>query len=59
MGGAKAVGLAHRIGGSRAKTRRPGDRNRDLPESQPGFDPVQDIMLVSRARSVDTVICNA
>ena len=33
-------------------------RNPDLPESQPGFDPVQDMMLVSRSRSVDTVICN-
>ena len=59
LGGARAVGLGDTIG-----SLEPGKRadlvlrDPDLPESQPGFDPVQDIMLVSRSRSVDTVICN-
>lgn len=59
VGGARAVGLSDRVGslevGKRADMVM---RNPDLPESQPGFDPVQDMMLVSRSRSVDTVICN-
>ena len=59
LGGAKAVGLSHRIGslepGKRADL---VVRRADLAESQPGFDPVHDIMLVSRSRSVDTVVCN-
>ena len=59
LGGAKAVGLSDRIGslepGKRADV---VVRRADLPESQPGFNPIHDIMLVSRHRSVDKVICN-
>ena len=59
IGGAKAVGLSDRIGSLEPGTR--ADlvvRHTGLPESQPGFDPVHDIMLVSRHRSIGTVICN-
>lgn len=56
-GGAKAVGLAHEIGsiepGKRADL---VVRGTDVPESWPGMNPVQNVALVSRTKSVETVI---
>ena len=59
LGGACAVGLAAQIGS--LETGKRADlviRNPDLAEALPGFDPILDAMLVSRSRSIDTVICN-
>jgi 5-methylthioadenosine/S-adenosylhomocysteine deaminase len=56
-GGAAAVGLADRIGSLESGKR--ADfviRSEDLPEAQPGIDPVREIALVSRSKSVDTVV---
>jgi 5-methylthioadenosine/S-adenosylhomocysteine deaminase len=55
--GARAVGMADELGsiepGKRADVviRRAG-----LPEAAPGLDPVRDLVLATRARSVDTVV---
>jgi 5-methylthioadenosine/S-adenosylhomocysteine deaminase len=56
-GGAESVGLADRIGslepGKRADV---VIRGLDVPEAYPGTDPVRETVLVSRSKSVDTVI---
>ncbi len=57
--GARTVGLAGRIGSLEAGKR--ADvvvRTPDMPAADPGNDRVLDIMLVSRTRSVATVICD-
>jgi 5-methylthioadenosine/S-adenosylhomocysteine deaminase len=57
LGGAAAVGLTDRIGslepGKRADL---VIRTDAVPEAHPGMDPVRELVLVSRSKSVDTVI---
>ena len=57
LGGARAVGMADRIGalapGMRADIM---IRTADVAETQPGWSPVQNFLLTSRSRSVDTVL---
>ena len=56
-GGAEAVGMADKIGslepGKRADL---VIRTDAVPEAHPGMDPVREFVLVSRSKSVDTVI---
>jgi cytosine/adenosine deaminase-related metal-dependent hydrolase len=59
LGGARAIGLADRIGSLEAGKR--ADiviRRSDLPECQPGVSPIHDMVLINRSKSVDTVIVN-
>ncbi len=59
LGGARAVGLSDRIGsiepGKRADI---VIRRSDLPECQPGLNPIHDLVLINRSKSVDTVLVN-
>jgi cytosine/adenosine deaminase-related metal-dependent hydrolase len=57
MNGSRAVGLGHLIGSLESGKR--ADmviRTNDVPEVQPGVDLLQDIVLSSRSKSIDTVI---
>ena len=59
LGGARAIGMADQVGSLEAGKR--ADiviRTNDLPDAQPNVDVVRQLMLVSRTKSVDTVICN-
>jgi 5-methylthioadenosine/S-adenosylhomocysteine deaminase len=59
LGGARAMGMGDRLG--RLAVGLPADiviRRADLPELQPGFDPVRHLVLIQRSKGVDTVICN-
>jgi cytosine/adenosine deaminase-related metal-dependent hydrolase len=59
VNGARAVGMADDLGSIE-----PGKladiviRKGGMPESAPGLDPVRDLVLATRSRSVDTVIVN-
>jgi 5-methylthioadenosine/S-adenosylhomocysteine deaminase len=57
LGGARAMGLNARIGSLEAgKLADVVVRTTELPEFQPGHYPVQNVLLASRGRSVDTVL---
>lgn len=59
LGGARAIGMADELGSLQPGRR--ADlviRSDDLPDAQPNVDVVRQLMLVSRTKSVDTVICN-
>jgi 5-methylthioadenosine/S-adenosylhomocysteine deaminase len=59
LGGARALGMAGQIGSLKSGNR--ADiviRTNDLPDAQPNVDVMRQLMLVSRTKSVDTVICN-
>ena len=58
LGGARAMGMQGRLG--QLALGLPADiviRRADLPEVQPGFDPVRHLVLIQRSKGVDTVIC--
>ncbi len=59
LGGARALGFEMQVGSIEADKR--ADlvvRSTDLPDAQPNVDAVRQLMLVSRTKGVDTVICN-
>ncbi len=59
LGGAHAMGASDELGSLEAGKR--ADiviRTNDLPDAQPNVDVIRQLMLVSRTKSVDTVICN-
>ena len=59
INGARAVGLVDRLGSLEVGKR--ADfvvRQEDLPEAQPGIDPIRSMVQSSRSKSIDTVIVN-
>jgi 5-methylthioadenosine/S-adenosylhomocysteine deaminase len=59
LGGAHAMGASDELGSLEAgKLADIVIRTNELPDAQPNVDVVRQLMLVSRTKSVDTVICN-
>lgn len=59
LGGARAMGLEQQVGSIEVAKR--ADivvRSNDIPDAQPNVDVVRQLMLVSRTKAVDTVLCN-
>lgn len=59
LGGARALGLPSQLGS--IEVGKKADvvvRSNDLPDAQPNVDVVRQLVLVSRTKAVDTVVCN-
>lgn len=59
LGGARAMGFESQVGSIEVGKR--ADiviRSNDLPDAQPNVNVVKQLMLVSRTKAVDTVLCN-
>jgi cytosine/adenosine deaminase-related metal-dependent hydrolase len=59
LGGARAFGLPSQLGS--IEVGKKADvvvRSSDLPDAQPNVDVVRQLVLVSRTKAVDTVVCN-
>jgi cytosine/adenosine deaminase-related metal-dependent hydrolase len=59
LGGARAFGAESEIGSIEAGKR--ADiviRREDLADAQPNLAPIKQLMLISRTKGVDTVLCN-
>ena len=59
LGGARAMGMEKQVGSIEVGKR--ADiviRRVDFPDAQPNVDVVRQLMLVSRTKAVDTVVCN-
>lgn len=59
LGGARAMGMEDRVGSiEKGKRADIVIRSNDIPDAQPNVDVVRQLVLVSRTKAVDTVLCN-